>query len=554
MTCPPLTLPPQVVDLLMGVFSAINEPDGIYAAAGLRPGGAAQLLLRQHEGDWLGTLRGHELGLSGGRCESRAAAHAGVASALHELGCSRAAATYLQACGAGGRGPAAAALQQQRCQLAWQLGQWQELHDGTGPTASASSGSSGAAVAAAAAAAGQAEGGGLDGVLLSCLQLLQQGRHEELGAAARAAQHGLVRQLATTSSGGASVAALNPLLVRLQMLEVLLGEGAAAGTSSRPAPLADLPQMLLLQRGGAGGQELAPGDFPLVGPLLQLRVAAAGAAGHRNALSLALQAQAAACRQAGRLTEAQAALQHLQVGCWWRMRRPPPRLPARAAAAVAAPGCRSAAEVEHCTSGAAAGDGGWRHARRQRMGGAAAAAGCGVAAGGCPTDVGPGAARSRAQAGRRAQGAHAADGGAAGGRWHRGLAQAVGCCPPLPAAQHRSTAALCRCCCSSSWPRKKGARCAFPPPLPSRCRPQPLQPGSVDRLQLASALQLCGTWMAHAQEAGRPAEVLAQLSGAVDAASDDAGRPLASRRACDVLHRCGVMGEKGGGGASGLGQ
>jgi hypothetical protein len=98
------------------------------------------------------------------------------------------------------------------------------------------------------------------------------------------------------------------------------GSGAGSGGPGTELllPAAGLPQLALLQRGSDSGGgccwgELAPEDFPLLGPLLQARVAAAGAAGRRGALAGALQAQAAACRQAGRLTEAHAALQQLQV-------------------------------------------------------------------------------------------------------------------------------------------------------------------------------------------------------------------------------------------------
>jgi hypothetical protein len=89
------------------------------------------------------------------------------------------------------------------------------------------------------------------------------------------------------------------------------------------------------------------------------------------------------------------------------------------------------------------------------------------------------------------------------------------------------------------------ARSLLPGPLPplTLLTPTPLltarpQPGSIEQLQLAAALQLLGSWLQLVGSSSRPTDVMAVLGAAVEAVCDEEGQPLRGALPCGVLRRC----------------
>ncbi len=319
--------------LLLEVYSAVEEPDGLYGAAAADAALLPQLRRFEREGDWAQALVTADLALqllgdggggNGGANGAangaaaveevgglaREAAEAGRLRSLSHLGAASLLATAAAARG-GSAGAGGAALD-----AAAALGEWAPLDAGRGGAAGGAPADAALAGALAALAAGAAE---------SCAQALAAGRR------------GLVAALATAGLEGAGDA--NPALVRLQMLQTVaeawearwpelpdLGtvgspnkaarrlaasasdSDAGGGGGGAARRLGELARLWRAREAGAG----AGGRYELLAPLQGLRRRLAAALDDGGGEAAALFAAAVAARKAGHHGQAAAAL--------WRLR------------------------------------------------------------------------------------------------------------------------------------------------------------------------------------------------------------------------------------------
>jgi ataxia telangiectasia mutated family protein len=194
-------------------------------------------------------------------------------------------------------------------------------------TASAVTASSRCKDTAAAGLEACAAGQGFNAAVLSALSALQDRDLDAFEASVSGARQQCVMHLARSSTE--STAAVNPLLVQLQMLHMLAqglrvvrAAAPAAGIAADAAPhdvaaARDVLQHLLgvdaLPNGGsAAAEQLCSISFPLSDQLLALQAALAKVLRRPDALALTLQATASTARQAGQATFAAAALEQLQ--------------------------------------------------------------------------------------------------------------------------------------------------------------------------------------------------------------------------------------------------
>lgn len=171
-------------------------------------------------------------------------------------------------------------------------------------------------------------GQGFHAAVLAALTALHQKDHESFTAQVTTSQHDCVLRLARSSTQ--SAAAVNPLLVQLQMLQ-MLAQGlriaksshdaatATAGTTDWPARasqafLGALWRMLPMSDGHVPGAavKLSAASFELSDQLMSLQAALSKALKRPDALLTTLQATMRVARKAGQVNFAAAALQQLQ--------------------------------------------------------------------------------------------------------------------------------------------------------------------------------------------------------------------------------------------------
>jgi hypothetical protein len=238
-----------------------------------------------------------------------------------------------------------------QCELAWRLSDWgvadSLIADGAAAAVAGRGGGSLAVAAAAAVKSAHASvQSNFNAAVLSALQALQSKDLEGFTASVSGARHECVLQLARSSTQ--SAAAVNPLLVRLRMLQMLqqgLGwarKEAAAAASAAVAGQRELDAARASSRGGSmefntasegnaeqllrhllgvdflsgGGsvtaELLRTSRFQLSDQLLSLQAALTKVLKRPDALALTLQAHARTARRAGQANFALAALNQLQ--------------------------------------------------------------------------------------------------------------------------------------------------------------------------------------------------------------------------------------------------
>lgn len=233
-------------------------------------------------------------------------------------------------------------LQQQQAQqlldaqseLAWRLSDW-GLADTLNPAAEQQQGwstgfepssTASAGLQAAQAAAGGHQGSSFHAAVLGALTALQHRDHDGFNAQVSGAQQDCVLRLARSSTQ--SAAAVNPLLVQLQMLK-MLSQGALITKSSQAAAppgtpldwstkaasafLSVLAEGFSSEQGGSRAAVTLSGvNFELSDQLLSLQAALSKVLRRPDALLATLQGTMRIARRAGQVNFAAAALQQLQ--------------------------------------------------------------------------------------------------------------------------------------------------------------------------------------------------------------------------------------------------
>lgn len=220
-------------------------------------------------------------------------------------------------------------------ELAWRLSDW-GLADTLNPAAEQQQGwstgfepssSASAGLQAAQAAAGGHQGSSFHAAVLGALTALQHRDHDGFNAQVSGAQQDCVLRLARSSTQ--SAAAVNPLLVQLQMLK-MLSQGALITKSSQaaaPPPgtavdwptkaasafLSVLAEGFSSEQGGTRAAVALSGvNFELSDQLLSLQAALSKVLRRPDALLATLQGTMRVARRAGQVNFAAAALQQLQ--------------------------------------------------------------------------------------------------------------------------------------------------------------------------------------------------------------------------------------------------
>eukprot|EP00879_Flechtneria_rotunda_P006073 GHRR01006386.1.p1 GENE.GHRR01006386.1~~GHRR01006386.1.p1 ORF type:complete len:3169 (+),score=1435.50 GHRR01006386.1:1331-9508(+) len=356
--------------LLLDLYSNVNEPDGIYAVAAVFSSSSSQLQLLKHEQQWDMVLGAEDAALQTVAVQQQPGGSlTGVLTALQQLGCQVTAHQCLQAALRNMQQQQQKQQQQRQIsdaqyQLAWRLSDW-NIADAIGPhhgryssegadTAMSPASLGPGSLGAAHASAGPAASAGFHGSVLSALRALQKADTEGFASSLSGARQECVLHLVRRSTQ--SAAAVNPMLVQLQMLRML--QQAASFTHSGGNPAAagaglDSAEAMLVRflgqdymPGGvsAAAQRLSSATFQLSDQLMTLQAALAKVLRRPDALALTLQGNARMARKANQGNFASAALNQLQ------------QLLQQASAAAAAAHTGGAAGMLSGTAGVVGGD------------------------------------------------------------------------------------------------------------------------------------------------------------------------------------------------------
>lgn len=264
---------------------------------------------------------------------------AGVLSALHLLGCQATAqqclATSLNAASQGssiGSNQQQQQLHDMQCELAWRLSDWgiaDALQPDDGNTSSYQVyGHQHGSTSSTLTVSGpdSSSSSSFNSSVLAALQALQSRNAESFMSNVSSAQHACVLHLARSSTQ--SAAAINPILVKLKMCNMLqkgfeTSDTAAAAADTAEAEDARSSAEQLLQKllgvdylnGGrsAAAEQLGVSRFQLSDQLVSLQAAVCKVLRRPDALALTLQAQASTARLSGQANFASAALRQLQT-------------------------------------------------------------------------------------------------------------------------------------------------------------------------------------------------------------------------------------------------
>ncbi|BDA48015.1 Serine-protein kinase ATM [Coccomyxa sp. Obi] len=288
----------NVDQLLLDIYSQVQEPDSIYAAARSQKA-ASQLCLFEHEGAWDKALVGYDLLQLGGQLPQQPAARqSGILNSLQQLGCQYTLRAYCATLPPQSQS-GSRALWEKRFETAWRMGDWQEA----------------AVLQALLPDAG--EGAPFHQAICSCLKALKDEDHDTLQSTLHAARASIVQEL--TSISTESAASINPAVVRLQMLHsfVEASELCGSAASQRTACGRDR-QTAVFALGEKWGRRSVSamgtsGRYELLEPLLSLQRTLASALDLPDVAASMVLLRARMARKNGRLTHAMGSLHDLQI-------------------------------------------------------------------------------------------------------------------------------------------------------------------------------------------------------------------------------------------------